>query len=719
MPRPVNAKAAYYPGLDGLRSLAVALVIAYHLGVPFADGGLLGVGVFFTLSGFLITSLLLNRWDTHGDLDLKHFWIRRFRRLLPAVVLLLAAVLAATAVTDPERMGTRLGESLAALFYVANWHTILSGKSYFDETGIGPLDHLWSLAVEEQFYIVWPLLLLGLIALTRARPRLMAGIVLVLGIGSFVLLAVLADPAGDATRAYEGTDTRAGGLLWGAVLAFLWRPQAVARIQGVGVRLLDLLGVAGLAGIVLLAATMSQNNPHLYTWGLAALTVSTCAVLMPLVYNGTWTARALGIAPLQWIGARSYGIYLWQMPVVAFLPERVLHGQPLARGALVVVITLVLAALSWSLVEDPIRRHGLLALVSGRAARTRRHGDGLPVPPAPRRAMSGAAAGLPAASAVPGAPASAAGTAAAAGAPDAGRRTGSSTLTERVPATPGPVGLSLRSAGMAALSALALVGLTALPQTSVQEIASQAGPQAPVGEPTAPVARPTSPATTTACTTVVHIGDSSSLASGSGPRSLIDDPTLQLQGRYRAVGVQTVVEDVAGGRSLREKFSERDLQPGQVNTNAPEAMAEHAAEIGPDGCWVVNVGLNDSANMAKADAWDSVDARIDAVMQASQGRPVLWVDAVIMPWATKAHYTPESARRFNEALVAATARHPNLWVYDWQRESSAHPEWFLENDANHNNEAGAIAKAEGMARALVAAFPADQDPAEDRVVLSR
>lgn len=181
MPRPVDAKASYYfPGLDRLRALAVGLVVAYHLGVPGTDGGLLGVGVFFTLSGYLITSLLLRRHERHGGLDLKNFWIHRFRRLLPAVVLVLIAVLAATALVSPDLLGARRGQSVAALLYVANWHTILSGRSYFDQAeGAGPLDHLWSLAVEEQFYLVWPLVLLGLLALTRrlspdARRRVLA-----------------------------------------------------------------------------------------------------------------------------------------------------------------------------------------------------------------------------------------------------------------------------------------------------------------------------------------------------------------------------------------------------------------------------------------------------------------------------------------------------------------------------------------------------------------
>lgn len=640
MPRPVDAKASYFPGLDGLRALAVGLVVAYHLGVPGTDGGLLGVGVFFTLSGYLITSLLLRRHERHGDLDLKNFWIRRFRRLLPAVVLVLIAVLAATALVSPDLLGARLGQSVAALLYVANWHTILSGRSYFDQAeGAGPLDHLWSLAVEEQFYLVWPLVLLGLLALTRrlgpdARRRVLAAATLVLGAVSFVLLAVFADPAGDSTRAYEGTDTRAGGLLWGAVLAFLWRPDRVARLTGRASRVVvDLVGVLGLAGVLALSATTGQEDAALYTWGLAALTVATCAALLPLVHPGSWVARVLGIPPLQWIGARSYGIYLWHMPVVAFLPDRVLFGQPVLRGLLIVALTLVLAALSWRLVEDPIRRHGLVAAL----ARAR-----------------------------------------------------------------GVLGVG----AVAVLASGALVLTAALPQTSAQEIAAQE-PAAPAGD---AVAHPALDGRTS-CTSVLHVGDSTSLASGNTDRTRIADPAQRITGRYEAVGVETVVEDIAGGRSTREHID------GSADLNAPEAVAAGVSRLDAGGCVVVNVGLNDAATMTKDDAWDQAAARIDAVVDAADGRPVLWVGPAIMPWSSRPYYEPAGAERFTRALVDATARHPDLRVHDWARESRSHPDWYLSDDANHNTEAGAVAKARSMAAALTAAFPAGRPASAEKVVL--
>ena len=170
MPRPTGSSVTYRPGLDGIRAIAVAGVIAYHLDAPWMPGGLLGVGVFFTLSGYLITSILVRTWERHGTMRLGRFWLARARRLLPAVFLMLATVLMATALVARHALGDTAWQTLFAALYVANWGDILTGDSYFDATsGLGPLDHLWSLSIEEQFYLVWPLALWGLILVSRAR----------------------------------------------------------------------------------------------------------------------------------------------------------------------------------------------------------------------------------------------------------------------------------------------------------------------------------------------------------------------------------------------------------------------------------------------------------------------------------------------------------------------------------------------------------------------
>ncbi|WP_336638692.1 acyltransferase family protein [Micrococcus luteus] len=707
MPRPVNKSAAYYPGLDGLRTIAVGLVVAYHIGVPGTGGGLLGVGVFFTLSGFLITMLLLNRWEKHGDLDLKHFWIRRFRRLLPAVVLLLIVVMIATVFVHPDKLGDRGEQAFFALIYVANWHTIFTGGSYFEQfDGPSPLDHLWSLAVEEQFYVVWPLLLLGMLTLFKAKKdgegtaaafKKAAVVTFVLGAISFVLLAMLADPTGDSTRAYEGTDTRAGGLLWGAVLAMLWRPKKVAKIQSEkALWTLDILGVLGVAGILWLAATTDQLDYSLYTWGIAALTVSTILVLMPLIHAQSWTNRVLGIAPLRWIGERSYGIYLWHMPVVAFLPERTLYGQDVWRGLIVVALTVLFAELSWRFVEDPIRRHGFIPLVTGRVQREAREA---------RERQARLEEGTV-------------------------RARRAQVEQTPVPAVPSRGLLAGGAVGVTVLAIAAMAGLAVLPQKSVVEIAReeqarQADVAAPGGQgkgeggaaaptPSKPVARPA--ATETSCETVVHIGDSTSTGASNNTLTRVADPAKRITGQYEAVGVKKVVEEVAGGRSMIETLEPGELNPGEKGTNAPDAMREAAGQLGEHGCWVVNVGLNDAANMAKAGDFSSAEKRIDGVMQAADGKPVLWVNGITMPWTKNEFYANENIQKLNAVLVEVTAKYPNLRVYDWASDAAPHPDWFLEDDANHNNAEGSAAKAEHMAKALVAAFPKGEDPVKEKVV---
>ena len=374
MPRPVDENAAYIPGLDGIRALAVIVVVAYHLGVPHMSGGLLGVGVFFTLSGFLITGILLSSWYRTDSLQLKRFWLRRARRLLPAVVVVLVVVLVATAMVEQDSLPTRWGEGIAALFYVANWTTIARGESYFDRfAGPGPLDHLWSLAVEEQFYLFWPvLLLLGLVVLKWDLKGLIRA-TLALTAVSFGLLWLLASPGFDNTRAYEGTDTRAGGLLVGALLAMLWRPLCVgvSRTARPGSRCRPpaCSGWPASAG----SSWPPTSTPcSLYRTACCCSPCSPRCWWRPQRSGASFVGRMLGVAPLRWCGERSYGIYLWHLAVVAFIPASVLGDNRLLWGAALIVLTLALAELSWRAVENPIRRHGLLGALRGVSARTGR-----------------------------------------------------------------------------------------------------------------------------------------------------------------------------------------------------------------------------------------------------------------------------------------------------------------------------------------------------------
>src|SRR5277367_4056119 len=254
MPKPVGSGQRYVPGLDGLRAIAVLAVIAFHEQFSWAPGGMLGVGVFFTLSGYLITDLLLNRWHSTGGVQLGKFWLARARRLLPALFVMLAIVAAWVTLLDRARLSSLRGAVAAAATYSSNWYLIVKGQSYFARFAPPqPLDHLWSLAVEEQFYLIWPwLLLLGLICLrhrSTAAIRWLAPPTLALAAASAVAMYVLYHPAVDPTRVYEGTDTRACGLLIGAALAMLWSSGRAARSAKGIQRALDVPGFAGLAVI--------------------------------------------------------------------------------------------------------------------------------------------------------------------------------------------------------------------------------------------------------------------------------------------------------------------------------------------------------------------------------------------------------------------------------------------------------------------------------------
>src|SRR5215212_10403865 len=222
MPKPVGSSQRYMPGLDGLRAVAVLAVIAYHLDLGWAPGGLLGVGVFFTLSGYLITDLLLGQRAVTGSLKLGEFWIRRARRLLPALFLMIAVVVAWVTLFEPSFLPGLRSDVIAATFYVSNWWNIAREASYFARFGPPPpLEHLWSLAVEEQFYLIWPWLLwLGLRYIPGRYTQ--AGMTLAGAALSAAAMALIYQPGVDPTRVYEGTDTRAFGLLIGAALAMVW-----------------------------------------------------------------------------------------------------------------------------------------------------------------------------------------------------------------------------------------------------------------------------------------------------------------------------------------------------------------------------------------------------------------------------------------------------------------------------------------------------------------
>jgi peptidoglycan/LPS O-acetylase OafA/YrhL len=370
---------SYIPALDGVRAFAVVGVMGYHGGIPWLPAGFLGVDAFFVLSGFLITSLLISEWQRRHTIGLGRFWARRARRLLPALLLVLVFVVLYAAFVAPAGTypGLRL-DALSTLFYVANWHFILIGGNYFNQTGLPSLlTHTWSLAVEEQFYLLWPLVVLGVLKFTGRLWALLA-LSVAGALASATEMALLFRHGVDTTRLYYGTDTHGQCLLVGAALAsglalFADRRRpAAARTHGGGApganpawvacsrwarTLLSVLGGAGLVGAGLLWWRSSYNGSFLWEGGFLVAALATAAVLACVVcVPPSWLGGALSVSPLRYLGRISYGLYLWHFPLFQWIDgERTgLSGYALfgARcGA-----TLVVATASFYLVERPVRQ---------------------------------------------------------------------------------------------------------------------------------------------------------------------------------------------------------------------------------------------------------------------------------------------------------------------------------------------------------------------------
>jgi len=345
----------YKPALDGLRAIAVLSVLAYHFGANWAKGGFLGVDMFFVLSGYLITSLLLVEWGRNGRIQFAAFWARRARRLLPALFLVLIAVAIWARIELPanEWRAIRLDE-LWTFLYTANWHFIAAGQSYFSSSP-SPLRHTWSLAIEEQFYLIWPLVVLGALHLARGKQWLLTAVCGFGIVGSFVVMQATFTEGADPSRPYYGTDARASQLLVGALLGILllhWTPRArAARLA------LQWAAVAAAVVIVYAFVTASDRGVTLYHGGFIAFAVCTAIVVAAMVEETRNPLKAgLSLAPMRWIGRVSYGVYLWHWPIaVALSPARTdLSGWHL--DVLRVAATFVIAALSYYLVELPIRQ---------------------------------------------------------------------------------------------------------------------------------------------------------------------------------------------------------------------------------------------------------------------------------------------------------------------------------------------------------------------------
>jgi peptidoglycan/LPS O-acetylase OafA/YrhL len=357
-----GAGLRHIPALDGLRGAAVTGVLLFHAG--YLTGGYLGVDLFFVLSGFLITSLLLAEWQGSGRIRLGTFWARRARRLLPALfgVLVGVAFYAAVFAAPSERQQIR-GDGLATLAYVANWRTIFAGTSYWTQfTAPSPLAHTWSLAIEEQFYLVWPLLIFGLLSWRRGSARAVTLTSVSLAAVSAAWMAFKYVPDTDPSRVYLGTDTRASSVLVGAALAafLIWKGPISGRRSGL---VAEAAGWFAVAGLAVAWATVGGQTNGLYKGGLLLCSLAVVAVIASVSRpTPGLLAKALSFAPLRALGVISYGVYLWHWPVYVLLSADRTHVGGLALLGLRIACTLGAALLSFYFIEKPFRDGALRRL---------------------------------------------------------------------------------------------------------------------------------------------------------------------------------------------------------------------------------------------------------------------------------------------------------------------------------------------------------------------
>ncbi|MBK3914615.1 acyltransferase family protein [Listeria ivanovii] len=367
MKRTTRYSRKYVPSIDGLRALAVIAVIAYHLNFSWAKGGFIGVDIFFVLSGYLITNILLTQWEKTQTLQLKQFWLRRFRRLIPAVYIMIVVVVIYSVLFHPEILKNLRGDAIASFFYVSNWWFIFHNVSYFDSFGLpSPLKNLWSLAIEEQFYLIWPAFLLVFLRWVK-NPKLLLKIVIGLGLLSAIWMTILYDPGTDPSRVYYGTDTRAFDLLAGCALAFVWPFNRLSPV--VPKKSKAVLNIAGTLSILLFlvfTAFVSEYQPFLYRGGLLFVAIIGVTMIATISHPASYLSKIFSFKPLRWIGTRSYGIYLWHYPIITLTTPVFEVGQPnIWRAILQVAATFIIAELSFRFIETPIRKNGFINYFKG------------------------------------------------------------------------------------------------------------------------------------------------------------------------------------------------------------------------------------------------------------------------------------------------------------------------------------------------------------------
>jgi peptidoglycan/LPS O-acetylase OafA/YrhL len=636
--------------------------------------------VFFTLSGYLITDLLLGQREATGRLQLGDFWLRRARRLLPALFLMLALVVAWVTLLDRSLLPDLRADVLAAVGYVSNWWNIVREASYFARFGPPPpLDHLWSLAVEEQCYLIWPWLLwLGL----RHVPGryTLAGLTLAGAALSAVAMALVYQPGVDPTRVYEGTDTRAFGLLIGAALAMVWPSRGLRadRVSYGGRILIEGAGVFGLVVIGIVIWRTSEYSPFLYKGGIVLLSVATVVVLTALVHPASWLGVAVGWTPLRWLGVRSYSIYLWHYPIIVLTAPGTQQKASLSLEVLQLVATIVVAALSWRFFEEPIRRGAIGWIWAQGRSRLARRADSLRGSYLPRRPLFTGMVSVVALAVL---------------ALDCAGLTGM--VTPRVESS----GLSALSEKRPVHPNVSTHHTAASPITAPtpdarspekMQAAARTSTQTREPESLKPKSRKAVSPVMSSCNSVAYIGDSTS--EGMVLPNYLPDPGDRLEAQYARVGATKQYFEISGARSIVETLSE--------NQASGYAIAHDLKANGFQGCWVIALGSNDTANVYVGSVV-GLEARIRRMMRVMGDQPVLWI--TVRSLLDTGPYSQANMQDWNRTVVEACAKYPNMRVFDWA--SLAEDSWYI-SDGTHYTSEGYRHRARLSADALAHAFPA-------------
>ena len=368
----------YIPAIDGLRALAVIAVMFYHLGFSWIPGGFLGVDLFFVISGYVITRMLLDSIAQSGGLDLRGFYLARLRRLLPALLFMLTTTIIAVGIWAPDTIKRLLVDTPFALTGTINWWLVANEQDYFESIGRPPLlQHTWSLAVEAQFYLVWPLILYFILKKFGKKHIPVAALFIAAASGIALLLVSFSIDAANASKVshvYFGTDTHSIGLFLGAALAVSWIPQNFrVELSRKGQNFIDGIGVFGFIGILATFLLIDASNPAMYKIAFPLAGIFGAAIIASIVHPASRFAPILQNKVLLWIGERSYAIYLWHWVIFQVTRPTVdLAGQAWALYSLRILIVFALADISLRYVELPIRRGVIQYWIKGRKYRTKK-----------------------------------------------------------------------------------------------------------------------------------------------------------------------------------------------------------------------------------------------------------------------------------------------------------------------------------------------------------